>query len=80
MAALSDAGLRRSEASSVTWEDVQRWDDGSGRHRRHHSRCHAGLSAGRPQEVASDEKVFGLPESQIARRVKAIAGAAGLAD
>ena len=31
VAALSDAGLRRSEASSLTWGDVQRWDDGSGR-------------------------------------------------
>ena len=29
--ALSDAGLRRSEASSLTWGGVQRWDDGSGR-------------------------------------------------
>ena len=28
---LSDAGLRRSEAASLTWGDVQRWDDGSGR-------------------------------------------------
>ena len=31
MAVLSDAGLRRSEASSLAWGDVQRWDDGSGR-------------------------------------------------
>ena len=31
VAALSDAGLRRSEASSLTLGDVQRWDDGSGR-------------------------------------------------
>ena len=31
VAALSDAGLRRSEASSLTWGDVVRWDDGSGR-------------------------------------------------
>ena len=31
VAALSDAGLRRSEASSLTWGDVQRWDDGRGR-------------------------------------------------
>ena len=31
VAALSDAGLRRSEASALTWGDVQRWDDGSGR-------------------------------------------------
>ena len=30
VAALSDAGLRRSEASSLTWGDVQRWNDGSG--------------------------------------------------
>ena len=31
VAALSDAGLRRSEASSLTWSNVQRWEDGSGR-------------------------------------------------
>ena len=31
VAALSDAGLRRSEAAALTWGDVQRWDDGSGR-------------------------------------------------
>ena len=30
-AVLSDAGLRRSEAAALTWGDVQRWDDGSGR-------------------------------------------------
>ena len=31
VAVLSDGGLRRSEASSLIWGDVQRWDDGSGR-------------------------------------------------
>ena len=31
VAVLSDGGLRRSEATSLTWGDVQRWDDGSGR-------------------------------------------------
>ena len=31
VAVLSDEGLRRSEAVSLTWGDVQRWDDGSGR-------------------------------------------------
>ena len=31
VAALSDAGLRRSEAAAFTWADIQRWDDGSGR-------------------------------------------------
>jgi integrase len=55
---LSDAGLRRSEAAALTWGDVQRWDDGSGRitvirsktdveaqGRRggHHARRHEGL-------------------------------------
>ncbi len=71
-AVLSDAGLRCSEASSLTWGDVWRWDDGSGRI------AMAALSAIRPAGVASDAKVFGLSESQIARRVKAIARAAGL--
>ena len=40
----------------------------------------AALDAIRPAGVASDEKVFGLSESQIARRVKAIAKAADLPD
>ena len=31
VAVLSDAELCRSEASSLTWGDVHRWDDGSGR-------------------------------------------------
>ena len=38
------------------------------------------LDAIRPAGVASEAKVFGLSESQIARRVKAIAKAAGLVD
>ena len=93
VAALSDAGLRRSEASSLTWGDVQRWEDGSGRITVIRSKTDAeaqgavvavtpaamdALSVIRPASAASDEKVFGLSESQIARRVKAIARAAGL--
>ncbi len=31
VAVLSDGGLRRSEAAALTWGDLQRWDDGSGR-------------------------------------------------
>ena len=31
VAVLSDAGLRRSEAAVLTWGDVVRWNDGSGR-------------------------------------------------
>ena len=98
VAVLSDAGLRRSEASSLTWGDVQRWDDGSGRITVIRSKTDAEaqgavvaitsiamqtLSAIRPAGVGGagvdgDVKVFGLSESQIARRVKAIAKAAGL--
>ncbi len=95
VAILSDAGLRRSEASSLTWGDVQRWDDGSGRITVVRSKTDAeaqgavvaitptamqALSVIRPAGAASDAKVFGLSESQIARRVKAIARAAGLSD
>ena len=95
VAALSDAGLRRSEAAALTWGDVQRWDDGSGRITVVRSKTDAeaagavvaitpaameALSAIRPAGIGGGEKVFGLSESQIARRVKAIAKAAGLAD
>ena len=93
VAALSDAGLRRSEAASLTWGDVQRWEDGSGRITVIRSKTDAeaqgavvaitpaamaALSAIRPAGVDVREKVFGLSESQIARRVKVIAKAAGL--
>ena len=92
-AVLSDAGLRRSEASSLTWGDVQRWEDGSGRITVVRSKTDAeaqgavvaitpaamdALSAIRPVGVGGEMRVFGLSESQIARRVKAIAKAAGL--
>ena len=95
VAILSDAGLRRSEASSLTWGDVQRWDDCSGRITVIRSKTDVeaagavvaitpaamkALDAIRPVGVGGDVKMFGLSESQIARRVKAIARAAGLAD
>ena len=95
VAVLSDAGLRRSEASSLTWGDVQRWDDGSGRITVIRSKTDVeaagavvaitpaamgALDAIRAVSVANDEKVFGLSQSQIARRVKVISKAAGLAD
>ena len=95
VAVLSDAGLRRSEAAALTWGDVQRWDDGSGRITVIRSKTDAeaqgavvaitpaavqALDAIRPVGVTSGEKVFRLSESQIARRVKVIAKAAGLAD
>ena len=95
VAVFSDAGLRRSEAASFTWGDVRCWDDGSGRITVIRSKTDAeaqgatvaittaamqALAAIRPAGVAGEVKVFGLSESQIARRVKAIALAAGLAD
>ena len=75
------------------WGDVQRWDDGSGRITVVRSKTDAeadgavvaitpvamqALDAIRPAGVGGEMKVFGLSESQIARRVKAIAKAAGL--
>ena len=95
VAVLSDAGLRRSEAAALAWGDVQRWEDGSGRITVIRSKTDAeaqgavvaitpaamdALSAIRPLGAGGEVKVFGLSESQIARRVKAIAKAAGLAD
>ena len=95
VAVLSDGGLRRSEAAALTWGDVQRWDDGSGRITVIRSKTDAeaqgavvaitpaamrALDAIRPAGVGGAVKVFGLSESQIARRVKAVAKAAGLAD
>ena len=95
VAILSDAGLRRSEAAALTWGDMQRWDDGSGRITVVRSKTDAeaqgatvaitpaamqALDSIRPAGAGGEVKVFGLSESQIARRVKAIARAAGLAD
>ena len=93
VAVLSDARLRRSEAAALTWGDVQRWEDGSGRITVIRSKTDAeaqgavvaitpaamaALSAIRPAGIGGEVRVFGLSESQIARRVKAIARAAGL--
>ena len=87
--------MRRSEAAALTWGDVQHWEDGSGCITVVRSKTDAEaqgavvaitpaamdvLSAIRPEGIGGQEKVFGLSESQIARRVKAIAKAAGLAD
>ena len=85
VAVLSDGGLRRSEAAALTWGDVQRWDDGSGRITLIPSKTDVeaqgavvaitsaamrALDAIRPAGVGGGQKVFGLSESQIARRVK----------
>ena len=74
---------------------MKRWDDGSGRITVIRSKTDVeaqgatvvitpagmgALDAIRPAGVGGHVKVFGLSESQIARRVKVIARAAGLAD
>lgn len=91
---LSDAGLRRSEAAALTWADIERASDGSGRVtiRRSKSDQEAhgavvaltraamrSLAAIR-QGAPDDAPVFGLSADRIARRVKAAAAAAGLGD
>ena len=85
VAVLSDGGLRRSETAALTWGDVQRWNDGSGRITVIRSKTDAEAQGATvaitpATGVGGDAKVFGLSESQIARRVKVIAKAAGLAD
>ena len=49
---LSDAGLRRSEAAALTWDDFVRWDDGSGR-----------LTVGRSKTEAEARTVYLTPAS-----------------
>ena len=93
---LRDAGLRRSEAAAITWEDIGSWPDGSGRLRILRSKTNrtgepevvaitpAGMAALRrairPEEPEPGQSVFGLSERQISRRIKDAATAAGLGD
>ena len=90
---MSDAGLRRSEAAALTWGDVERWPDGSGRvtvRRSKTDQTAAGavmgvtwttmraLDAIRPGEVDDEKAVFGLSGAQISRRIARAARQAGL--
>ena len=88
---LSDAGLRRSEAAALTWDDVGRWDDGSGRLTVGRSKTDAeartvyltpasmeALRAIRPADANGENSVFGLSAPSISRRIRAVAAAAGL--
>ena len=88
---MSDAGLRRSEAAALVWDDVTRWDNGSGRLTVRRSKTDASprtvyltpvamahLDAVRLEDAVGSDSVFGLSESSISRRVKAAAKTAGL--
>ena len=91
---MSDAGLRRSEASSLLWADVARAEDGSGRLTVRHSKTDkegegavVAITAGAMADLeamragaGSEDRVFGLSEQQINRRIKAAARAAGLGE
>ena len=92
---MRDAGLRRSEAAAITWGDVEDWPDGSGRLTIVRSKTNrtgepevvaitrsgmAALEAIRPAEPPPEQRVFGLSERQIARRIQEAALAAGLGD
>ena len=80
---LSDAGLRRSETAALTWDDITRWDNGSGRLTVRRSKTDAGartvyltpasveaLGAIRPVDANGAVSVFGLSAAKR-RTVKA---------
>lgn len=90
---LSEAGLSAFEASQLTWGDVHRWRDDSGRITVRGSLTDGRtqdaivavtgetmdhLDAIRPSDAAADVKVIGLSASQVLRRVRAAAEAAGI--
>ena len=88
---LSDAGLRRSEAAALEWDDFTRWRDGSGRLTVRRSKTDAGartvyvtpaavaaLEDMRRLGASGDGSIFGLSAPSISRRIKAAAAAAGL--
>ena len=88
---MSDAGLRRSEAAALVWDDLDEWEDGSGRLTIRRSKTSAesqtvyvtaaavdALGTMRPIAAAGADSIFGITAATIARRVKAAAHAAGL--
>lgn len=87
---MRDALLRRSEAAAMSWGDVERCADGSGRltvltddvpERRHLTPdTLAALERIRPATVTADRRVFDLVPHSIGRRIQAAARAAGLGD
>ena len=92
---LRDAGLRRSEAADLTWSNLERWPDGSGRINILKSKTNRGsdpetvaitpatmaaLENIRPERHRPDGAIFKLSARQIARRVAAAAKHAGLGD
>ena len=91
---LSDGGLRRSEAATLTWKDVERWPDGSGCVTIARSKTdiagEGAVVAITPRTMRDleairngagpDDPVFGFGPRTVANRVKAAARAAGLGE
>ena len=91
---VSDASLRRSEAAVLVWGDITNLPKGRGLIRVRHATtsnesCERiavsrntmlALRAIRSKAATPEMSVFGLSESQIHRRIKATASAAGLGD
>ena len=91
---LSDAGLRRSEAAALTWDDVEIAAAGSGQIRiarfktdREGAGEVVAVTRSTVQALEAirngaddDSSIFGMSESTIARRVKSAAAVAGLGD
>ena len=92
---MRDALLRRSEAAALTWGDIETREDGSGHLTIRVSKSDPegrgsvqylgtaamrDLAAIRPPEAALTDPVFGLSATQIGRRIKRAAAAAGLGD
>lgn len=89
--AMSEGGLSALEASELTWGDIRRCDDGSGRITVPRSltgdwsqaaivavtdETMDALDAMRPPDAGSDVRVFGICEAQTGRRLRAAARAA----
>ena len=90
---LRDGGLRVSEAAALTWKDVERWADGSGRLTIRQSKsnrtgepetvaitpaCLQALDAIRMGRAEDRDRVFRLTPRQMTNRIKAACRAAGL--
>ena len=86
-----DGGLRVSEAAALTWKDVERWADGSGRLTLLRSKTDqegkgavvavtpavSALDAIRPENPGDGDRVFRLSIRQMANRIKDAVAAAG---
>ena len=92
---LWDCGLRRAEATALTWSDIERWDDGSGQLLIGRSktdqtgegevvfitrRAMTALDELRQLRCDASPSVFGLVDQSINRRVKAPAPPPGSAE